>query len=77
MLINKQDLYPLQFLLRQILSKILYAASSNLGVTNIGEIPAESVKMATCIMTIGPIIFAYPFIQKYFIKGITVGAVKG
>ena len=33
--------------------------------------------MATCVVTIGPIILVYPFLQKYFIKGITVGAVKG
>jgi putative aldouronate transport system permease protein len=42
-----------------------------------GSIPAESTKMATVMVTIGPIIFVYPFIQKYFIKGITIGAVKG
>jgi len=35
------------------------------------------VKMAIVILTIGPIIFVYPFIQKYFVKGIMVGAVKG
>jgi putative aldouronate transport system permease protein len=33
--------------------------------------------MAIAVISIGPIIFAYPFFQKYFIKGLTIGAVKG
>jgi putative aldouronate transport system permease protein len=41
------------------------------------RVPAESLRMAMAILGIGPIIFAYPFFQKYFIKGLTVGAVKG
>ncbi len=40
-------------------------------------LPFESVKMATCLVTIGPIIFLYPFVQRFFMKGIIVGAVKG
>ena len=39
--------------------------------------PNESARMATLLYTVGPIIVAYPFFQKYFIKGITIGAVKG
>ena len=41
------------------------------------EIPTDTVQMSTCLLSSGPIILAYPFLQKYFIKGITVGAVKG
>ena len=41
------------------------------------DIPTEAVKMGMAIIGIGPIIFAYPFYQKYFIKGLTLGAVKG
>ncbi len=40
-------------------------------------LPCESVKMATGLVTIGPIILLYPFVQKYFVKGIIVGALKG
>jgi putative aldouronate transport system permease protein len=75
--INDTALYPLQFLLRQVLSNIIYITSGrdvSPGVAS--SIPAETVKMATCVLTIGPIVFVYPFIQKYFIKGITVGAIK-
>lgn len=76
--IDEEGLYPLQYLLRKVLSSTLYAKSANMQTKmNVGTAPTESVKTATSIMTIGPIIFVYPFIQKYFIKGITVGAVKG
>lgn len=75
--INKTGLYPLQFLLRQVLSNIAYASSGITAKVSIVNIPTETVKMATCMVTIGPIILVYPFIQKYFIKGLTVGAIKG
>ncbi len=42
-----------------------------------GTIPQYSATMATVIVVIGPVIIAYPFFQKYFIKGLTVGSVKG
>ena len=42
-----------------------------------GTIPQNSATMATVIVVIGPIMIAYPFFQKYFIKGLTVGSVKG
>ncbi|WP_234340189.1 carbohydrate ABC transporter permease [Gorillibacterium timonense] len=41
------------------------------------KIPQESVRMAMAVVGIGPIVFAYPFFQKYFVQGLTVGAVKG
>ncbi|MNN97761.1 hypothetical protein D3C81_2169890 [compost metagenome] len=40
-------------------------------------LPSESVKMATAVVTIGPIIFLYPYLQKYFVKGLVIGSVKG
>lgn len=42
-----------------------------------GALPTQTLKMATAVLATGPIIFLYPFVQKYFIAGITVGAVKG
>ena len=39
--------------------------------------PSESLKMATAIVTVGPIILLYPFLQKYYVKGLVVGSVKG
>ncbi len=43
----------------------------------LADLPKEGARMAMCVLTVGPIIFAYPFFQKYFIQGLTVGAVKG
>lgn len=75
--IDDAKLFPLQYLLRKVLSNVIFAASGMNTQISTGLIPAETVKMATCVVTIGPIVFVYPFIQKYFIKGLTVGAVKG
>jgi putative aldouronate transport system permease protein len=75
--IDDTKLFPLQFLLRKVLSNVSFAASGMAITFNIAEIPMETVKMATCVMAVGPIVLVYPFIQRYFIKGITIGAVKG
>jgi putative aldouronate transport system permease protein len=76
--IDKEALFPLQYLLRKVLSSTLYASMGGMqSKMNVGTAPTESAKTATSILTIGPIILVYPFIQKYFIKGITIGAVKG
>lgn len=80
MLINNQKLQPLQLLLRTIVSNVQFLQSSPNAAQMrqiIKALPTESVKMAVCILTIGPILFLYPFIQRYFVKGIMVGAIKG
>jgi putative aldouronate transport system permease protein len=80
MLIDDTDRQPLQLLLRTITSNLQFLSSSS-NVNAVSEVmknmPSEAIKMATCIATIGPIILVYPFVQKYFVKGIMVGAVKG
>jgi putative aldouronate transport system permease protein len=43
----------------------------------VARLPGESLKMATAIMTIGPIVLLYPYLQKYFVKGLVIGGVKG
>lgn len=76
--IDEQNLYPLQYMLRKVLSSTIYAAmGGNVSKMQVGTAPTETVRTATSIFTIGPIVLVYPFIQKYFIKGITIGAVKG
>jgi putative aldouronate transport system permease protein len=80
MLIDKTQLQPLQLLLRTIVSNIMFLkASTNAAAMQalIVTLPSEGIKMAICVITIGPIIFLYPFLQKYFVKGIMIGAVKG
>ncbi|MNI71524.1 hypothetical protein D3C73_1274020 [compost metagenome] len=80
-LLNKVELQPLQLLLRTIQSNVQFISTSAQGAEIIratgGRLPSEGIKMATCVLTIGPIVFLYPFIQRYFIKGLTIGAVKG
>jgi putative aldouronate transport system permease protein len=51
--------------------------ASKMGGVNVSNLPTESFRMAMAVVTVGPIILAYPFFQQYFIKGLTVGAVKG
>lgn len=76
--IDNEKLYPLQYLLYQMTSNtgFLANATSNAGVP-MPEVPQQSMKLALTVITIGPIIAVYPFAQKYFVQGITVGAVKG
>jgi putative aldouronate transport system permease protein len=75
MLVNNADYYPLQMLLFNIQSELSMISNMMTGVSLTP--PKESFKMATSIITIGPIILVYPFLQRYFIKGMVVGAVKG
>lgn len=81
MLIEKSELYNLQYILYKTLTAIQYLATAS-NVTGgtaqiLANLPSETARMAMCVLAIGPIILAYPFFQKYFIKGLTVGAVKG
>ncbi len=73
--------FNIQYLMYQTLSSIQFLTSSSASFSQsskvLGELPSESARMAIAIVSIGPIIFAYPFFQKYFVKGLTVGAVKG
>jgi len=47
------------------------------GLVNISELPSQTFRMAMAVVTVGPIVFAYPFFQRYFIRGLTIGALKG
>lgn len=75
MLTSSTKLQNLQYLLYNMLTNIQAMAemSTDAGAASV---PSEGARMALCILAIGPIIFAYPFFQKYFIQGLTVGAVK-
>ena len=69
---------PLQFQLYKVVNETQSLKNSIAGqYITLTDVPTESLKMATAVMATGPIVFLYPFVQKYFIGGITVGAVKG
>lgn len=76
--INDKDLFPLQYYLYNILSNVNAISSGRIpsGAASGITLPAETVKMAVTVITIGPIIFLYPFIQKYFVQGVMTGALK-
>lgn len=80
--VTKPELYSLQNLLNRILQDVQFLSSSTVsqaagGATSMTEMPSVSIRMAISVVGILPIMVLYPFFQKYFVKGITVGAVKG
>jgi putative aldouronate transport system permease protein len=76
--ITDHKLYPLQYMLYNLLSATdaMSRVATNTGIP-MGSLPSQSLKMAMAVVATGPIILIYPWVQKYFIKGITVGSVKG
>jgi putative aldouronate transport system permease protein len=76
MLVNNHKLFPLQYMLYQIQSEIESLKRLGPGIP-VRELPGESLKMATVIVTVGPIALLYPYLQKYFVKGLIIGGVKG
>lgn len=80
MLIDTAPIRPLPLLIIKILNNIksIEDAVKLPGMTiPLSSIPTEAVRMATAVVVIGPIILLYPFVQRYFIKGLTLGSVKG
>ena len=76
--IDDAKMYPLQYYLNDILNKSqgMAQAAARAGIPA-AQIPTEPVKLAMTVIATGPIILLYPFLQKYFVKGVTIGAVKG
>ena len=76
--INNDHLYSLQYQLYKLLNdaRVLRQLASEAGIV-VDTVPIESMKMALTVVVTGPIVLLYPFVQRYFIKGLTLGAVKG
>lgn len=78
--ITEPKLFSIQNLLNRMLSNIQFLQQNNLGGNSsaaAASIPMNSVRMAMAVIGIVPIICIYPFFQRYFVKGLTIGAVKG
>ena len=82
MYINDKNLWPLQYFLiqieRQIQSMIDQAQYIGVSAAELAaRLPTDGMKMALVVVIVVPIACSYPFFQKYFISGLTIGAVKG
>ena len=79
--IKNQELVSLQYFLQRIMRNIqLLKESSETGQSltqGSMDIPGETARMAMAVLVAGPALFVFPFFQKYFVKGLTVGGVKG
>ncbi len=84
--IKSENLYTLQYLLQRILREaeflnkmaqdtVMQGAIGN--ILNLNAFPAETLKFAMCVIAAGPMLVVFPFFQKYFAKGLTIGAIKG
>lgn len=80
--INKPNLYSLQMLLKIMMDNLNFIKSdmNKLFITDMMKdivAPSENMRMAMCLIAIGPIMLLFPFLQKYFVRGLTVGSIKG
>lgn len=78
--IRNPDKYPLQYLLQRMMMNI-QELLNNMGkiptIVSTQELPGENLRMALLIVCVGPMMLFFPFFQKYFVKGMTIGSVKG
>ena len=76
--INSEKKYPLQYMLYNMLqqTQALARIASQAGI-KVMDMPSNSLKMAMAVVATGPILIVYPYVQKYFVSGITIGSVKG
>jgi len=78
--IRRQELWPVQLVLREIImaaNMAVLQADGNFAEVNLRNLPTVSLRYAALIVTMLPIMCVYPFIQKYFVSGVMIGAVKG
>lgn len=79
---SNSRLFSLQYLLQDIMENINFLQNSAMmgsgaGMLSLEAVPTETVRMAMAIVVAGPALVIFPFFQKYFVKGLTVGSVKG
>lgn len=80
--IRDENLYTLQYLLQRLMEEAAFlknlsqSAMGNIAV-GVADMPNETLKFALCVVAAGPMLAVFPFFQKYFSQGLTIGAVKG
>jgi putative aldouronate transport system permease protein len=77
--INRSNLVPLQYLLYRTLNNLDFVLRNISMVANMNrvEIPGEATRMAVAVLAAAPMMIVFPFFQRFFVKGITMGSVKG
>lgn len=75
--VNKDTLYSIQVLLKKMLDDIEMIKKAAAAGASTMKMPSTSIRMAVAVMGVLPVLCIYPFFQKYFVKGIVIGAVKG
>ncbi len=80
--ITDKQYYTLQYLLQRILKEAEFVKNMMMEGVNVSgitdqQLPNESARFAMCLIATGPMLMVFPFFQKYFTKGLTIGAVKG
>ena len=74
---NHQELFPLQYVLYHLQKNVEFMASNeNISGAVMRSLPTESFRMAMVVITVLPILISYPFFRKYFLRGLTVGAIR-
>ena len=76
-LTTRTDLYGIQNYLNDVMNKAAFLQSHITGAINVRDIPNIGVRMAVAVVAVVPLLILYPFFQKYFVKGVTLGSVKG
>jgi len=81
--VSKETMHPLQYFLYnkvnniEAYKRLLESGAAGSGVAAAINMPTQTLKMALTVVVTGPIVLLYPFIQKYYVRGITIGGVKG
>ena len=73
--ITKPKLYNLQYMLMAMMGRLSVGQESGMMMTE--QLPEDSLRMALCVFAVGPTVLIFPFFQKYFVQGLSTGAVKG
>jgi putative aldouronate transport system permease protein len=77
MYLTDKDLMPIQVVLRNMIVSPSVSSELNVNASDLQTLPPETIKMATVVVAIIPILIIYPFLQKYFVKGMLLGSIKG
>ena len=75
--VSDPDKYPLQLILQNLIANVTNATSLPGATAAEAAAPVYQLRFAMTVLTVGPILLAYPFAQRFFVKGITLGATKG